>query len=126
MKIRALVLLIVFLSLASLLTRDLGASYPSAHGQTSPMSRLEVVSPGYGGNISDLNIGPGSIFKIDVNLTNAGPNSAFGIILFYSISPIFKTILSTLTSSVTLLPGPFDGGGLPSCCSARPLTLLVV
>src|SRR2546422_7183798 len=101
MKIRALVLLIVFLSLASLLTRDLGASYPSAHGQTSPMSRLEVVSPGYGGNITDLNICPGFIFKVDVNLTNTGPISAFGITLDYSISPIFNTILSTSNSSVT-------------------------
>ena len=118
MKIRALVLLIVFLSLASLLTRDLGASYPSAHGQTSPMSRLEVVSPGYGGNITDLNIGAGSTFKVDVNLTNAGPISAFDITLDYAISPMLKTILSTSTSSVTLSPGLFDGVGLPSGCSA--------
>jgi len=126
MKIRALVLLIVFLPLASLLTRDLGASYPSAHGQTSPMSRLEVVSPGYGGNITDLNIGPGSIFKVDVNLTNAGPISAFDITLDYAISPMLKTILSTSTSSVTLSPGLFDGAGLPSGCSARLLTIRVV
>src|SRR5437879_12880528 len=90
MKIRALVLLIVFLPLASLLARDLGASYPSARGQTSPMSRLEVVSPGYGGNITDLNIGAGSIFKVDVNLTNAGPISAFDITLDYAISPMLK------------------------------------
>src|SRR3989449_11627930 len=108
MKIRALVLLIVFLSLASLLTRDLGASYPSAHGQTSPMSRLEVVSPGYGGNITDLNMGAGFILKVDVNLTNAGPISAFDITLDYSIFSMFKTIFSTSNSSVTLLSRLFD------------------
>ena len=126
MKIRALVLLIVFLSLASLLARDLGTSYPSAHGQTSPMPTLELVSPDYGGNITDLNIGAGSIFKVDVNLTNAGPISAFDITLDYAISPMLKTILSTSTSSVTLSPGLFDGAGLPSGCSARLLTIRVM
>src|SRR2546427_7937792 len=101
MKIRALVLLIVFLSLASLLTRDLGASYPSAHGQTSPMSRLEVVSAGYGRNSTDLNIGPGCIFKVGLYLTNSGPMSAFAITLHYAISLMFEKTVSTLTTCPT-------------------------
>lgn len=117
-KIHVLVLFLILLPLASILTGELGTSYLMAHGQANPIPTVQVVSPGYGNNITDLNLGTGATFRVDVNVSGVGPINAFDITLDYAISSSIQTVLATSRPQVSLSPGIFDGSGLPSGCSA--------
>ena len=102
----ALLVLIAFLSVT--LTPS-GPRYPTAHA-TSSTPILEVWNnQRHSNNITDQSLTPGSKFTVSVNVSNAGPISAFDITLNYDISPLLPVPITTNAGNVTLSPGLFDG-----------------
>jgi len=113
----AIATLTILIVLLPLIAVPPGPNYPVPHAQSSTAPTLEVVSPGYGNNITNMILGVGSTFTVDVNVTNAGPIVGFDITLEYGISPQIFPVLSTTKSLVTRSAGLFDGTGLPAGCS---------
>jgi PKD domain len=117
-RTHVMVVALILLPLGSVLAIDLGTSYPLAHAQSNPVPTIQVLSRGYGNNITNLNFVTGTTFTVDVNVTNAGAIMGFDITLDYAISPMITTVLSTSHTEVSLSPGLFDGSGLSTGCTA--------
>jgi len=88
---------------------------------------LSVSGRGYGQNITDTNLAFGSTLNVDVNISNAGPITAFDITLQYAMATQLHSPIQTTRAQVTDQSSGqiFSGNGLPSNCHTVELVRTV-